>query len=728
MQVKDGKKTQQLGVLAVGSDETHHILDEDDGFSNINELQGIQQTLLPDLKQLRDVIKPSKTSAGDVISALVVAIELMERHTKKLKFKRQIVLVTDASRPMDADDTEQIASKILDDGIQLTVLGVDFDDADFGFKEEDKDPIKAENENVLRKLCEDCDGVYGTMAYAISELGMPRITQPNPVHLYKGLLTLGDPTKYDTAMAIHVERYAKVRIAKAPTASSFVVKTAGGAQASSSTQTSATLQNGGSQAPAEDGLTSVKYARTYTVNDENAPGGKRELERDSLARGYEYGRTAVPMEREDEHVTKLETFESFDIVGFVAASEYEHWMSMSEASQTVPSKINPKSAMAFSSLIHALHERDSYAVARLVAKNGRNPIMVLMAPFFDAENNYECLIDVELPFAEDMRSFTFPPLDKMVTAGGKHITQHRNLPNQALKSAMSDYVDAMDLSTYGKDDEGNSAEYAAISDTYNPRKNYMEQAIKFRAINPIDQVPPPFEILLKYSNPPSDLLKSAQPTLTALMKAADVKKVPPKLKGRKRARDTEKPLSGLDVASLLHNGEGGIPKRVKISPENAVPEFKQILATTDEESTWKDAVKQLCAIIEEYVRTSTGSYNYQRAVEAMRVMKEEMSEYEEPNLYNAFLRGFKDKLAKGELGGDRREVWYLVKAHRLGLVDSLKNEFADATPEEAKAVGDIVGSSRRDPANELVVLDFEVRDLTHSIIICQSKRVDATTG
>jgi ATP-dependent DNA helicase 2 subunit 2 len=690
-QVKDGKKMEHLAVLAVRSDETNNTLDDDESFSHINELQGLQQTLLPDLRQLRDAIKPSNTSRGDIISGLVVAIDMMEKHTRKLKYARKIVLVTDASGPLDPEDNDQIVGKLRDDNIQLTVLGVDFDDAEYGFKEEDKDPIKTENEEILRKLCDDSNGNYGTMAYAISELGLPRLTLPNPTALYKGMLTLGDPDKYDTAMSISVERYAKVRLAKAPTASSFVVKTGGAAHASASTQTSATMQNG-SQLALEDELASVKYARTYTVNDEKAPGGKRELERDDLARGYEYGRTAVPMEREDEHVTKLETFASFDIIGFVAASEYEHWMSMSETSQTVASKLNQKSAMAFSSLIHALHERDSYAVARLVTKDGRDPVMVLMAPFFDPDNRFECLIDVELPFAEDMRSFTFPPLDKIVTVGGKHITTHRSLPNEALMNAISDYVDALDLTTFGKDDEGEPAEYAAIPDTYNLRKNYMEQAIKFRAIHPMDEVPPPFDILSKYSTPPDELLISAQPMLDAAIKAADVKKVPPKQKGRKRGRDTEKPLSGLDVESLLR----GSQKRVKITPENAIPEFKQMLAGTEEMSGLKDAVKQLGMIVEEYIRTSTGSYNYQRAVEAVRVMKEEMMEYEEPNIFNEFLRGLKKKLVAAELGGDRTEMWYLIKVHRLGLIDSATTELSDVSPEDAKAVSRFLSLNLRD--------------------------------
>lgn len=108
--------------------------------------------------------------------------------------------------------------------------------------------------------------------------------------------------------------------------------------------------------------------------------------------------------------------------------------------------------MALSSLIHALFELESYAVARLVAKAEKDPILILLAPSIEVD--YECLLDVQLPFAEDLRSYKFPPLDRVVTVSGKVITQHRNVPNDALKTAMSDYVDRMDLSTFGKDDEG----------------------------------------------------------------------------------------------------------------------------------------------------------------------------------------------------------------------------------------------------------------------------------
>jgi ATP-dependent DNA helicase 2 subunit 2 len=114
--------------------------------------------------------------------------------------------------------------------------------------------------------------------------------------------------------------------------------------------------------------------------------------------------------------------------------------------------VNEKAVVALSSLIHALHELESYAVARIVLRDGKEPKIILLAPLI--EPDFEGLADVPLPFAEDVRMYRFPPLDRVITASGTTVSKHRNLPSDELVDAMDDYVDAMDLSTFGKDDEG----------------------------------------------------------------------------------------------------------------------------------------------------------------------------------------------------------------------------------------------------------------------------------
>ncbi|KAF2101399.1 putative Ku family DNA helicase [Rhizodiscina lignyota] len=696
--VSTGRKTLHAGVLGLRTDESNNPSGDEEGYNNISILQPIGQVLMSHIRDLKDVIKPSNTEEGDAISALIIAIQMMAKHCKHLKYEKHIYLVTNGRGAYDDDLSDDIIKKVKEDGIQLTVLGVDFDEAEYGFKEENKDVQKAENENILRNITEGCGGAFGTMEEAISQLGIPRVKSTRPTPLYKGVLTLGDPQKYDTAISIDVQRYARVRVARPPTSSAFVVRQ-NMAPGESQAQSSVTMGNGDANGDVQmtdaDGLVAVKNARTYEVEDKEAPGGKKDVAFDDLAKGYEYGRTAVAISESDMNVTELETFQCLDIIGFIPRDKYERYFSMSETNIIIPNPINSKAAMALSSLIHALWEVDSYAIARFVRKDNTHPLILLLMPYFEVQEDkkkFECLVDVELPFAEDLRQYKFPPLDRVVTVSGKSLTQHRNLPSEGLRDAMDSYVDAMDLSKFDTDDEGKPAEYAAIEDTYSPIFHYINQAIRLHAIHPEDPIPAPYDILTKYSHPPVELLEKAQSHLGALKKAADVKPVPKKPKyGRGRKKEVDKPQSGLDIDALLRDPS---VKRPKISAENAVPEFKQHMAaiTTDENadadtavhSAAKDLAEQMATHIEGYIKHSVGESGYGRAIEALRVMREELIDLDEPVVYNDVLRRLKGKIFDGELGGDRREMWYKIRVNKVGIVDKRMQQFADVTEEEAK--------------------------------------------
>lgn len=240
-----------------------------------------------------------------------------------------------------------------------------------------------------------------------------------------------------------------------------------------------------------------------------------------------------------------------------------------------------------------------------------------------------------------------------------------------------------------------------MSDTYSPILHRVNQVIRHRAVHPSGDLPEPPNVLLRYSQPPEDLVTKTKPTLDKVIKAADVKKVPPRQKGRRggERRQTEKPLSGLDVDALL-----GGEKRTKISPANAIPEFKQILATTEDMSAVSDAAQQLGKIIENYIRDSTGESRYGMALEAIRVFKEQMKEYEEPALFNDFMRSLKSQILGGKLGVGREVMWYRIRSNRLGLLDKGVSPASDVTEEEAKTVSCrlrnfIVGLSRLTTVN-----------------------------
>ncbi|KAF2850056.1 ATP-dependent DNA helicase-like protein II [Plenodomus tracheiphilus IPT5] len=683
--VATGRKSAIMSVIGCRTDDTdlRGIVEDTEGYEHITVFSSVKQYLLADIRNLQEQLKPSKTNSGDLLSALALAVQMIDSATQgakgnPLKYDRKIIIVTDGRGEWDTDDLEQITMKIKDTAapIEVTLLGADFDDADSGFKEEHKEPQKAKNEEILKNFVEDCDGNFGTLAVAIDQMHTPRLKETRPTPSFKGQLTLGDPATYDATITIDVERYPCTMLAKPPTASSFVVRTEDD-KVGPSAHSSATIV--GEDHPMTD-LSAVRNQRLYQIDKPEAPDGKATVELEELERGYEYGRTAVHISESDMNCVKMETEQSLQLVGFVKAEEFERYLLLSRSNFIVPQRVNPQSQLGLSAFIHALYEAECYAVARLVTKELKPPVMVLLVPRIEPE--WEALVDVELPFEEDMRRYKFPPLDRKLTLSGKTITEHKDLPTENLVSAMSDYVDAMDLSTFGRDEDGNEEEYAKIEDTYAPIVHRINHIIRWRAThpNPTSTIPEPPEILMKYSSPPKDLQTQTAPLLEALKTAANVKKVPPKVKGRgKRQRtDRDKPISGLDIDALLGN-----PKRIKIEPNNLIPSFKQALAATDDLDAIQEATDAIAAEVRKLITNSVGDSAYGRALEAIRVMRDELTELEEPEMYNSFIKQLKGEILGGKLGGNRREFWWRIRGSQYGLVDRKRSLVSEVSEEEA---------------------------------------------
>ncbi|CAG8951924.1 hypothetical protein HYFRA_00005729 [Hymenoscyphus fraxineus] len=679
------RTTWSLGVVGLRTEETVNELcqgdDPDGSYDNIAVHKELGPATMDDLTRLQSQLKTSANEAGDALSAVVVAIDMIDRYTtlktgKPGKFTRKIVLVTDGQGVIDGDDVDPIYQKLNDSGIELVVLGVDFDDLDFGFKEEDKSEHKRNNEALLQKLVDGCSkGIFGTVAEAVENLSIPELKPTKPYANYKGRLSLGDYEEYpETALYIDVQRYFFTKVARPLTASSFVeIVSSGNSQPTA--QSSYTLDGDTEMGEAPE-LSAVRSNIRYQVNDASEVGGKRDIDREDLEKGFEYGRTAVSISKSDENVTKLETVTSFSIIGFVHSDTYERYLNMGESCITVATPTNEKAVLAFSSLVQALEELTSCAVARIVTKEGKDPSIILLAPML--ENHVHALVDVPLPFAEDVRMYRFPPLDRVVTASGATVTKHRNLPNDDLLKSMSDYVDAMDLSTFGKDDEGQPTEYMKVDETYSPAIHRINKAIRDRASNPKAPVAKPADVLMQWSKPPAELVSKTSSELQKLTESAKTKKVPAKKKGKRFTRETKAPLSGLDVDDLLNRET---PQ--EITKENAIPAFKQRLRLTKSDKEIGVAVKKMDAVICDIIKESTLENGYARALENVRVVREEMVLLEQWEIYNDFIKELKMKILGEKLGVNRRSFFLSIKTAKLGLIDERLVDHSPVTEEEA---------------------------------------------
>lgn len=115
-----------------------------------------------------------------------------------------------------------------------------------------------------------------------------------------------------------------------------------------------------------------------------------------------------------------------------------------------------------------------YAIARWVARDNTEPKMGVLAPC--RFQKVDCLLWVQvwasivfiilgislkracmcqMPFADDVRKYTFLPLQNLSNRKGERITTHPYLPTSEQIEAMDCFVDAMDLMEAGeKDDNG----------------------------------------------------------------------------------------------------------------------------------------------------------------------------------------------------------------------------------------------------------------------------------
>ena len=58
-----------------------------------------------------------------------------------------------------------------------------------------------------------------------------------------------------------------------------------------------------------------------------------------------------------------------------------------------------------------------------------------------------------MPFADDVRKYTFPSLETLYNKVGEEVIEHPYLPTVAQQDAMDKFVEAMDLTLAGEKDE-----------------------------------------------------------------------------------------------------------------------------------------------------------------------------------------------------------------------------------------------------------------------------------
>lgn len=550
------RKTDQVAVVSVTGDSGATVESE------------LKQFLFEDYQKLKDLTVAGYGS-GDLVDGLISAIDVTTNGTagvkgNKLKYQRMIIVLTNGKSPMNFETSQwnDALNILLEWEIDVRFLVIDKLDLDVIKSEDAESSVKEEQDSVkkeelpeeeekeekekelaktnIAKLETLCDSIKREASFVASyDEAIWSMSRPKPKEVvvtarsYVGTLTLGE-SGTDMGVSINVIVYPMTRVAAPISAKSFAL--------------------------ASDGkLMDVGIARDYlVVEDESKPEDATTVNSDQIDAGYPYGSEIIPV---SEHVEQLlgefGTTQSMEIVGFVDAERVDRWALMGSSDFVVASK--DRDSIALSSFVRSMYEEDKRAVARYVRKDNVAVQMVLLSPYFDID--FESLVMCPLPFADDVRKYQFPSLDRFMTRSGNaelpenHPQRVAREPTHEMLQLMESVVESMDLMDVDVN-ENESMEFAVPEETFNPVIHKVRQAIKECALSgDTETLPTPLPILFEASRPPQSVVDKSSAQLERLHTLFDLKKVEKKKTIKQEASEMEAklkaPKTGLDLDLLF---------------------------------------------------------------------------------------------------------------------------------------------------------------------------------
>lgn len=138
-------------------------------------------------------------------------------------------------------------------------------------------------------------------------------------------------------------------------------------------------------------------AEDSETEDEDAVAAKKEqtqvIEKEELVRGYKYGSSFVPT---PEQFARLPTRKGIDICGFFHKRQFRREWPMGEVQYIWADPDSPIQQVALSSIVQAMYEKGSMAIARWVSRDGMDPKMGVLEPtVFDG---VDCFLWVQVCF------------------------------------------------------------------------------------------------------------------------------------------------------------------------------------------------------------------------------------------------------------------------------------------------------------------------------------------
>lgn len=416
--------------------------------------------------------------------------------------------------------------------------------------------------------------------------------------------------------------------------------------------------------------------RSYHLNDED----DTEVDKENVAQGYRYGKTLVPLTRIDKDSMKLPAERCLSVLCFTSNENVQRYQYSGEnVVAFVPQPGDQHAAVALSAFINGMYELNTVAIVRYCRAKNAPPKLGFLAPHI--KQDYECLLFTALPFAEDLRQFSFAPLD----------ANKKWKPTGEQEDAIDNLITVMDLTNAQCGEDGQTIEALKCKNTFNPVRQRVFQCIQHRALNPDDTSLPDLEpVIASYLEPSGEFKARCVPQCTKVKDMFHLEKVEKKKETtaenvfrsiRDVERNGEPSTSTTDDHdetdfSMASLAKGEVTQVGTVDP---VGDFRAIISRRDEDK-FDEAAKQMRERIVQLVLDSFGDQFYGKALDCVKALRVEAIKAGESAMLNMFLQEFKEKI----INQRGHEFWLLLVKEKVTLITQTEAADSNATDDQAK--------------------------------------------
>eukprot|EP00040_Diaphanoeca_grandis_P018567 m.97702 g.97702 ORF g.97702 m.97702 type:complete len:717 (+) comp27002_c0_seq1:212-2362(+) len=610
-----GKKTEEVAFILVGCAESDNALYENGGaeYQHIWAVRDFDTADLALTKFISNSIREADEPV-DFLDSVIVALDLFVKRlatktAKKRECKKDIFYFSNFKIGFDDPEgqIETVIQGLNDEGITFKAIGIPEVDEE----EDEKPPVNEGPAAVaVRNLISKLPGSKArSLDEAVTILSEYHKTNVNPA-ASNMLLEIGD-FKINCAAKIRMQSAKAITFKRI---SPFATDK--------------------DEYPTPGGIKTIRLFMNQN--------GEQIEDEEDIKKGYRYGKDVIPFVAEDADAISFKGERSLRIICFAPEDRIprEHFTGSKLTSfQAKDGDYN--ASVAMSALCTAMKELKVYGIFRFISRAKQEPTVYALWPHI--KDDYEVLLGVRLPYMDDVKDFTLPPLDDNT----------KKLPTKEGQAAMDQFVQKMDLMEAFYDEDGDPMEAVQPKDTFNPVHQRMYECIVHRSLNPEDPLPKLDPMLKRYIEPHKDLwsrttMEAEKLKLNFTLKSLDRKK---RKEGQQWDEEDGKPddesatkkakLEEESVASVL--GSTTV-KRIG-DGVSVVKDFVSLITTANLLEATTQFQTYINQKIELYLggATDIGTCTF---LECIQIMRTKCLEGEEPVIFNTYLEALKTNIEK----------------------------------------------------------------------------------